>query len=310
MPRHLFLLKELVKRDFKGRYAGSVLGFVWSFVQPLWLLLLFSFVFATVMKIRLTGETTDNFGLFLFAGLLPWMAIQEGVMRGSSAITDNAELVKKLTFPSQVLVLAVVLAAVLHELIGLAVYIVVLAVMGQLSVATLPLLLVALPLQLALTLGLGLMLSATNVFFRDVVQVLGMVMNGWFYFTPIVYPLDLVPDRFVPWIELNPHPVGRAVPPLATRRRAGPAGGQPGARRGERRRAGRWLGGVPAFESDLRRRDLIRPPAETLPWQALCCVGGRGERPSGAAAEEDVLALRPTHHGIRGGNPYDHDPQP
>jgi len=204
MPRHLFLLKELVKRDFKGRYAGSVLGFVWSFVQPLWLLLLFSFVFATVMKIRLTGETTDNFGLFLFAGLLPWMAIQEGVMRGSSAITDNAELVKKLTFPSQVLVLAVVLAAVLHELIGLAVYIVVLAVMGQLSVATLPLLLVALPLQLALTLGLGLMLSATNVFFRDVVQVLGMVMNGWFYFTPIVYPLDLVPDRFVPWIELNP----------------------------------------------------------------------------------------------------------
>lgn len=201
---HWFLLKELVKRDFKGRYAGSVLGFFWSFVQPLWLLLLFSFVFATVMKISPVGERTENFGVFLFCGLLPWMAIHEGVLRGSTAITDNSELVKKLRFPSQILVLAVALAALLHEGIALAVFVVALAALGELSAGGLPLLLVAVPLQLAITVGLGLLLAALHVFFRDTAQILGMVFNGWFYFTPIVYPLVLVPERFQPLIALNP----------------------------------------------------------------------------------------------------------
>lgn len=201
---HLFLLRELVKRDFKGRYAGSVLGFFWSFVQPLWLLLLFTFVFATVMRISPIGERTDNFGVFLFCGLLPWMAIHEAVLRGSTAITDNSELVKKLRFPSQILVLAVALAALLHELIALAVFAVVLAGLGELSTGGLPLLLVALPLQLGITVGLGSLLAACHVFFRDTAQILGIVFNGWFYFTPIVYPLALVPDAFRPLIALNP----------------------------------------------------------------------------------------------------------
>lgn len=202
--RHLFLLRELVRRDFKGRYAGSVLGFVWSFVHPLFLLALFSFVFAGILKVRPVGQSTDNFGLFLFAGLLPWMAIQEGVMRSSSAITDNAELVKKLTFPSQILVVAVVLAAVLHEAIGLGVFLVVLVGLGEVALRSLPLLLVALVLQLALTFGLGLLMAALHVFFRDVVQLLGMVLNGWFYFTPIVYPLAMVPDPYRGLLDLNP----------------------------------------------------------------------------------------------------------
>lgn len=204
MRSHLFLLKELVKRDFQGRYAGSVLGFVWSFVQPLWLLLLFTFVFATVMKISLVGERTENFGIFLFAGLLPWMAIQEGVTRGASAITDNSDMVNKLRFPSQILVAAVVLAALLHELIALGIFAAVLLMAGELTVAASPLLLLAMVLQIALTLGLGLLLAALNVFFRDVAQLLGMVMTGWFYFTPIVYPMSLVPERYQGLIALNP----------------------------------------------------------------------------------------------------------
>ena len=205
MPRHrLFLLKELVRRDFQGRYAGSVLGFVWSFVQPLWLLLLFTFVFSTVLEISLYGERTDNFGIFLFAGLLPWMAIQETVTRGSTAITDNAALVKKLAFPSEILVLGVSLSALLHEGIALLVFAAVLLVAGELAWAGLPLLLLAVPLQLALSLGLGLLLAGANVFFRDVAQLIGMAMTGWFYFTPIVYPLSLVPGELRWLVELNP----------------------------------------------------------------------------------------------------------
>ena len=203
MKHHVFLLRELVKRDFKGRYAGSLLGFFWSFVQPLWQMLLFTFVFATVMKIPLRGQPTDSFATFLFCGILPWMAVHEGVLRASTAITDNANLVKKLRFPSQILVLTVVLAALLHEAIAAAVFTLFLLWSGELSLATLPLLVLAIPLQLALTLGLGLLLCPIHVFFRDTAQVLGMILLGWFYVTPIVYPLEMT-ARLRPLLELNP----------------------------------------------------------------------------------------------------------
>ena len=201
---HLFLLKELVKRDFQGRYAGSLLGLVWSFVQPLWMLLLFTFVFSTVMKISPVGTRTNHFAIFLFCGLLPWMALNEGVVRAATAVTENASLVKKLRFPSELLVLSVVLGALLHEAIAGVIFLIALALLRELSWGGLPLLLVAVPLQVALTLGLGLLLGSLHVFFRDTAQVLGMVLTGWFYLTPIVYPVTLVPERFQGWIGLNP----------------------------------------------------------------------------------------------------------
>ncbi len=204
MRRHLFLLRELVKRDFQGRYAGSLLGFVWSLVQPLWMLLLFTFVFSTVMKISPVGARTEHFAIFLFGGLLPWMALHEGVLRSSTAITDNATLVKKLRFPAEILVLAVVLAALLHEAIAAALFVGVLLWMGDFSWGGLPLLLLAVPLQVGLTLGLGLLVSAVHVFFRDTAQILGLVFQAWFYLTPIVYPLALVPEKYHGWLELNP----------------------------------------------------------------------------------------------------------
>jgi lipopolysaccharide transport system permease protein len=206
---HIFLLRELVRRDFQGRYAGSLLGFVWSLVQPLWMLLLFTFVFSTVMKVSPVGPMggqlrTQHFAIFLFGGLLPWMALHEGVLRSSTAITENASLVKKLRFPSEILVLAVVLAALLHEAIAASIFLAVLAAIGELSLRGLPMLLIAVPLQIGLTLGLGLMVAAVHVFFRDTAQILGMVFNAWFYLTPVVYPLALVPGRFRGWLELNP----------------------------------------------------------------------------------------------------------
>ncbi len=204
MWKHSFLLRELVKRDFKSRYAGSLFGFLWSFVMPLWQLALFSFVFATVMKISLVGERTENFAVFLFCGLLPWMAFQEGVQRGATAVTDNASLVKKLTFPGHLLIVTVVVTALLHEAVAVLVFGLYLAMTGQLQLGSLPLLLVAIPLQVGFTLGLGLLLCTAHVFFRDTVQVVGMVLMGWFYLTPIVYPLSLVPEAYRSWASLNP----------------------------------------------------------------------------------------------------------
>jgi lipopolysaccharide transport system permease protein len=202
--RYIFLLRELVKRDFQGRYAGSVLGFVWSLVQPLWMIVLFTFVFSTVMKVTPVGTRTGHFAIFLFGGLLPWTALQEGVLRSATAITDNSSLVKKLRFPSEILVVAVVLAALLHEAIAAAIFICALLWVGEFSWGGLPLLLVAVPLQIGLTLGIALVVAALHVFFRDTAQLLGMVLNVWFYVTPIVYPLALVPSRYRSWLELNP----------------------------------------------------------------------------------------------------------
>ncbi len=206
MLRHsLFLLGEFTRRDFKGRYAGSVMGFLWSFVQPLWSLALFTFLFSTVMKVSPgIGERTSNFAIFLFCGLLPWMAIQEGIIRATTAITENAGLVKKMSFPSGLLVWAVVLAALLHEAIALGLFLVVLGVTGELSLSGLWILLIAVPLQVGLTVGLGFLAAAVNVFFRDIAQINSMLLQGWFYLTPIVYPLSLVPDRFARFLALNP----------------------------------------------------------------------------------------------------------
>ena len=150
------------------------------------------------------GERTSNFAIFLFCGLLPWMAMQEGISRASTAITDSAGLVKKMSVPSTLLVWATILAALLHEAIALGLFVVVLAVSGQLAVSGLWILLIALPLQIALTAGLAFLAGSINVFFRDTAQIISMILQGWFYLTPIVYPMGLVPERFQVLLGLNP----------------------------------------------------------------------------------------------------------
>lgn len=205
MRHQIFLLRQLVRHDVRGRYAGSMGGFLWSFAHPLFQLGLFWFAFGLVMRIPLgPGAPTDRFAIFLFSGLLPWMAVQEGVQRGTTAITDNAELVKKVRFPPFLLVLSVVLAALVHEAIAALVFVLVLLGLGELSWPTLPWLLVALPLQLALVTGLAAGLAVLQVFVRDIAQLLGMLMMALFYLTPIVYPLTIVPERLARWLELNP----------------------------------------------------------------------------------------------------------
>lgn len=192
---HAFLLRELVKRDFQSRYAGSALGFVWSLLQPLWQLALFTFVFSTVLDVSLTGEArTDSFAVFLFCALIPWIAVQEGVSRSTTAITDGAQLVKKMRFPPELLVVATVVSGLIQAALASVVLFGVLLVQGAGRLGSLWVLLLALPFQVALTLGLGLVTSTVHVFFRDTAQLIAIVLSTWFYVTPIVYPLEWVPE--------------------------------------------------------------------------------------------------------------------
>ena len=198
-----FLLKEMVVRDVRARYAGSGLGFLWAFAQPVLWMLLYTAVFSLVMRVPVEAGFA-SFPEFLMAGLLPWMAISEGISRSASALFDNAAMVKKTVFPVETLVLSVVLAAVVNEVIAFLVFGIYVALVGHLEAAWLLLLAPALTLQILLTFGLGCIAATLTTFVRDTAHAIGIVLTVGFYAAPIVYPVSLVPERLKLWIEANP----------------------------------------------------------------------------------------------------------
>ncbi len=198
-----FLIKEMVARDVRSRYAGSGLGILWAFANPVLWMLLYTGVFSLVLRVPVESGYA-SFPEFLMAGLLPWMAISEGVARSSSCLMDNSAMVKKTVFPLETLVLSVVLAAAVNEVIAFAVYGVYVALLGHLAWPWLLLAVPALFFQVLLTFGIGCIAATMTAFVRDTVHAVGIVLTVGFYATPIVYPAGLVPARLRPLIEANP----------------------------------------------------------------------------------------------------------
>jgi lipopolysaccharide transport system permease protein len=203
LSRKLFLLKELVVRDLRSRYAGSGLGVVWTFATPVLWMLLYTLVFSGILRVQ-SPPGFAGFPEFLLAGLLPWMAVQEGVSRSATSLTDNAAMVKKTVFPIETLVLSIVLASVVNQLIAFAVFGAYLAAIGHLAFPWILLAIPALIVQTALTYGLGCLVATVATFVRDAVPMVGIVLTVVFYATPVVYPAEIVPERLRPFIEANP----------------------------------------------------------------------------------------------------------
>ena len=203
LSARLFLLKEMVLRDIRARYAGSRLGVSWAFAQPILWILLYAWVFGVVLKIPVE-KGYSSFPEFLLAGLLPWMAIQEGVSRASSALTDNSAMVKKTVFPVETLVLSVVLAAVINELIAFAIFAAYLAWLGHLSFPWLLLAVPALLVQTVLTFGIACFAATVTTLVRDVAHGINIALTVVFYATPIVYPAALFPSRYRWVLAVNP----------------------------------------------------------------------------------------------------------
>jgi lipopolysaccharide transport system permease protein len=199
----LFLLKEMVLRDIRARYAGSRLGISWAFAQPVLWILLYAWVFGVILRIPVE-KGFSSFPEFLLAGLLPWMAIQEGISRASSALTDNAAMVKKTVFPVETLVLSVVLAAVVNQLIAFAFFAVYLAWLGHLALPWLLLAVPALLFQTVLTFGVACFAATVTTLVRDMAHGIGIVLTIVFYATPIVYPAALIPSRYRFLLSINP----------------------------------------------------------------------------------------------------------
>ena len=197
----LNLLATLVRRDLEAQYKGSILGNLWPLLNQLSQLLIYTYVFSIVLKVKLNlagfPENSDiTFGVWLFAGLLPWSAFTSGLIKSGVSVVGQPNLVKKVVFPLGLLPLVPILTAFIESSLGLAALIVIVAVSSQKLNATLFLLpLVWIP-QLLITAGLGYLTAGLTVFLRDIPQTLGVILNFWFYLTPIVYPASVIPEQW------------------------------------------------------------------------------------------------------------------
>ena len=206
----LNLLSTLVRRDLEARYKGSILGNLWPLLNQLAQLLIFTYVFSIVLQVKLDiqGIATDNklaFGLWLFAGLLPWLAFTNGLTQAATSVVGQPNLVKKVVFPLGLLPLVPICSAFIESTFGLMALMVFVALLAPGLPATIWLLpLVWIP-QLLLTAGLGYFTAGLTVFLRDIPQSLGVILNLWFYATPIVYPAVKIPEAWRVWVFwLNP----------------------------------------------------------------------------------------------------------
>lgn len=204
------LLRTLVRRDLDARYKGSILGNLWPLLNQLSQLLIYTYVFSIILKVKLPikgfpGDENFTFGLWLFAGLLPWIAFTGGLMQSANSVIGQTNLVKKVVFPLALLPLVSVLSTFVESSFGLMALIVFVAFVSHNLHPTLALLpLVWLP-QLLLTAGLGYLAAGLTVFIRDIPQTLGVILNLWFYITPLVYPVKQIPEQWRGWIFwLNP----------------------------------------------------------------------------------------------------------
>lgn len=210
------LLTNLTLRELRGKYKRSILGWAWSLLNPLASMLIYTMVFAVILRINVNpGDPSglDVFALFLLCGLLPWNFVANSVSGGTEALVSNANLIRKVYFPREILVGATVGSFFITLLIEMGVLCLALLIAGNMILPWLLLAALLLVPLAAFSLGLGLMLSVANVYFRDMRHLVGILLQVWFYLTPIVYPLTLVPEkshlggvtvptRFL--IELNP----------------------------------------------------------------------------------------------------------
>ena len=195
----------MVSREFQARYLHSLLGSAWAVLTPAAMIAIYTVIFSQVMHARLPGlDDTFAYSIFLCAGLLPWNYFVEVLARCLTVFIENGALLKKMSFPRSSLPVILLLSSTINFAIIFSLFLVVLVVMGRfpgwIVLAMVPLLV----LQQAYALGLGVLLGVLNVFFRDIAQLVGVVLQFWFWLTPIVYSTAILPERAQAALAWNP----------------------------------------------------------------------------------------------------------
>jgi ABC-type polysaccharide/polyol phosphate export permease len=198
--RHRALIECLVRREVKARYHGSALGYLWTLLNPLLLLVVYRLVFTRFTR----AVTLPHYEVFLFVGILPWLWLSTGLSNGTVSIAQGGSLVTRVCIPPQVLPAVAVLSNLVNFLFALPVAILAAAAAGILPGAPAVLLPLALMIELVFLYGLTLLAAALTVRFRDVQFLVQNLLMVWFFVTPIAYPLALIPEPYRPFVLANP----------------------------------------------------------------------------------------------------------
>jgi lipopolysaccharide transport system permease protein len=203
--RYRSFIFGMVKREFLARYLGSLLGTLWAVISPLAMIFIYTIIFGRVMKAKLAGvDDSMAYGVFLCAGVLTWGTFTEVINRCVTVFIEQANLLKKMSFPRATLPAVVLLSSAVNFAIIFGVLCLFLIVTGRFPgwplLGFFPILL----LQQSFALGLGVCLGVVNVFFRDIGHAIAIVLQFWFWLTPIVYPASILPENVRWMIELNP----------------------------------------------------------------------------------------------------------
>ncbi len=208
LVRHRQLIMQMIKREVIGRYKGSVMGLAWSFFTPVFMLLVYTFVFAIVFKARWGGvggdESKTQFAVVLFVGMIVHGLFAEVLNRAPGLILGNVNYVKKVVFPLEILPAISMGSALFHCAISLCVLLIAFVLFnGFLHWTVLLIPIVLMPLVI-LTLGLAWLLASLGVFLRDIGQVIGIITMVMLFLAPVFYPISAIPEVYQPWIMANP----------------------------------------------------------------------------------------------------------
>lgn len=194
------MIFSLIKRDLRGRYKGSFLGFLWTFLNPLFQLIVYTIVFSNIMR-----AGYEDYYLFLFVALIPWIFFSTSVIGGASCIWAQKDMVNKIYFPREVLPIAHVTCQLVNMLLSFLVVFAVILVTGYgINPAAVFYLPVIIFVEYLLALGLTMLASAVTVFLRDIEYILGILMMAWQFLSPVMYGVDIVPEEVRPVFAVNP----------------------------------------------------------------------------------------------------------
>lgn len=194
------MIKSLVRKDLRGRYKSSVLGFLWTFINPLCQILIYTLVFSVIMK---TG--IDKYYLFLSVAMIPWIFFSSCITGGAMAVVTQQDLVKKIYFPREVLPISYVTSCFVNMLFSFIIVFLVIFISGErVSVTSLLILPIIMFVEYILALGISMVSAACTVYFRDLEHILGVLTMAWIYLTPIMYSVDMVPEGLRTVFNLNP----------------------------------------------------------------------------------------------------------
>ena len=184
------MIRNLVKKELRGRYQSSVLGFLWTFLNPLFQIIIYTIVFSTIMR-----SGMEQFYLYLTVGMIPWMFFSSSVQGGAMCIVSQQDLVKKIYFPREVLPVSYVTSCFVNMLFCFVIVFLMLGISGKgVEPAAMLYLPAVMGVEYVLALGFAMLTCAFTVYFRDLEHILGVVLQAWIYLTPIMYPMEIVPD--------------------------------------------------------------------------------------------------------------------